>query len=70
MTADGNTPEPSTHLHQVRWRAGDMERLKRAARVWSERDNLQLSVADVVRSGALEKADTILGPRESEPEQK
>ena len=54
-------PRPGRVIHPVRWDRETFDRLCEAAAVWSARDHLKLTVADVIRSGALRRADEILG---------
>ncbi len=63
MTTD-NQPEPAAPprvIYPVRWAKEDFEKLERAAVVWKERDNLlRMTVADVIRAGAIRQAEEIL----------
>lgn len=52
-------------IHAVRWDRDVFARLERAAEVWSEREHLSLTVADVIRTGAIRRADEILSAVEA-----
>jgi hypothetical protein len=64
MTEPRQTEEKASddRIHSVRWDRAVFERLERAAEVWSERDHISVSAADVIRTGAIKRADDILGP--------
>ena len=48
-------------VHSVRWRVEQWQRLEQAAALLGEREVLNVSVSDIIRSGAMRRADEILG---------
>lgn len=52
---------PEDKVHAVRWRLDQWERLEAAAATLSEREVLNVTPTDIIRSGAMRRADEILG---------
>jgi len=57
MTEHGKQ-EPQSHT--VRWPQEDWERIKDAARALGEREHIPITPTDIIRSGAIRRADEIL----------
>lgn len=54
-------PEATEKKHTVIWQGDDWEKLEKAARALNEREHLNLAPVDIIRSGALRRAEEILG---------
>lgn len=61
MTAPGKTDETETRALTVRWPADHFEKIEEAARVLSERERYTVTPTDIIRSGAVLRAEEILG---------
>jgi hypothetical protein len=54
-------PEATEKRHMVIWQLEDWEKLEAAAALMNEREHLSLIPADIIRSGAIRRAEEILG---------
>lgn len=59
MSENGNENDGDRGL-TVRWRIADWERIEQAAKALGEREHLRITPTDIVRSGALRRAEEIL----------
>jgi hypothetical protein len=55
---DLEKPEP--RVHGIRWLPDDWKKVEEAARVLGEREHLEITPTDIIRSGALRHAAEIL----------
>jgi uncharacterized protein (DUF1778 family) len=52
----------------VRWKIADYELLEEAARVLGQREHLSITTTDIIRSGALRRAEEILSQPADAPQ--
>ena len=62
MAAPARQPDEDQKVHQVRWEADDWARILRTAEVLGDRDHLNLTATDIIRSGTLKLVEATLGP--------
>jgi hypothetical protein len=63
MTETGNAgqpPRPQTRGLTIRWSPEHWGRLESAAKALSDREHVDVKVTDIIRGGALRRADEIL----------
>lgn len=48
-------------VHAVKWRGEEWDRIEAAAAAMTEREHFPVSPTDIIRSGAVRRADEILG---------
>lgn len=58
--SEGDKEDGLVRPHTVRWDREDWEKLVAAAKVLNEREHLDLAPVDIIRSGALRRAEEIL----------
>lgn len=61
MTVPGKTDEPETRALTVRWSADQFEKIEEAARVLAAKTGASATPTDVIRFGAVQRAEEILG---------
>lgn len=54
------TPKPTIWAHTVRWMIADYEAIEQAAKVLAAREHIEITPTDIIRSGAIRRADEIL----------
>ena len=64
MSDERQTEQTEDRIHAVRWDREVFARLEQAADRWAEQAHLSISVADVIRTGAIRRAEETLGPAE------
>lgn len=52
--------EPAERSVTVRWRVADLDRIRAAAARLAQREGVTVSNSDIIRSGAIRRADEIL----------
>ncbi len=53
--------EPEEKVHAVKWRGEEWERIEAAAKALSDEQHFPVTPTDIIRSGAVRRADEILG---------
>lgn len=48
----------------VRWPAADFERIEAAARLLGDREHIDITPTDIIRSGAIRRAEEILSQQQ------
>lgn len=60
MSEAARQSEPPKKVYPVTWEPEDWQRINEAMQVWGDREHLNLTPADVIRSGTRRFCDEIL----------
>lgn len=60
MSDKDNEPTQAERGLTVRWRVADLDRIAAAARALGQREHIDVTVTDIIRSGAIRRAEEIL----------
>lgn len=60
MTGPANEPTTEGMSLPVKWNAEDWSKLKAAAEVLTEREHFKVTPTDIIRSGAIRRAEEVL----------
>lgn len=69
MADPARQPEALKKTYPVTWEAGEGEdwpRILEAARVWGEREHVDFTPADIIRSGTRRFVDELLGSKDQQ----
>lgn len=60
MSDPRNEAAPPDRGLTIRWKLADWDRIEEAARLLGEREHISITPTDIIRSGALRRAEEIL----------